>query len=300
MITSIMVPLDGSPFADRAIEPAAALASQHDARLHFVSVHEHLAPTEDAYRADREDLVEHLEQCRSAAAERWRITAVAHALEPEGAVGDTLAAFAERNGVDLVVMTTHGRGAAGRAWFGSVADRFIRIVPAPVLLIRQETRESRTAFRRILVPLDGSDAAERAIGDAVAVSHPDTEFFVLRVVVPVITFAPHPTGRTIALTGGVLDEQREEAAAYADGVVKKLKADGREAQGTVVVDTSPAAAILDSQAETQPDLIVMAGISRSGPDRFLLGSVMDKVVRHAGVPVLIRRTHTGGTAAAGS
>src|SRR5690606_16410792 len=102
------------------------------------------------------------------------------------------------------------------------------------------------------------------------------------------------------LTGGVLDEQREEAAAYADGVVKKLKADGREAQGTVVVDTSPAAAILDSQAETQPDLIVMAGISRSGPDRFLLGSVMDKVVRHASVPVLIRRTRTAQAGAADS
>ncbi|HEU4829485.1 MAG TPA: universal stress protein, partial [Gemmatimonadales bacterium] len=60
MVRTIMVPLDGSPLADLAIEPAAALAAHHDARLLFVTVNEPLAPTERPGPADGEAVTAYL------------------------------------------------------------------------------------------------------------------------------------------------------------------------------------------------------------------------------------------------
>ncbi|HEX6645528.1 MAG TPA: universal stress protein [Gemmatimonadales bacterium] len=298
MFPLIMVPLDGSPFADRAVDPGAALAAHHQARLLLVAVHERLAGTEAADREDREALAAHLLHHADAAASRWHVRTDTRVVDVNGDVADTLSAFADQEGVGLVVMTTHGRGAAGRAWFGSVADRFIRSTAKPVLLLRHEMADGRTSFRRILVPLDGSAAGELAIDDALAMDHSESEIIVLRVVVPVIAYSTMPAGGVV-LAGGVLEDQRADAERYARGVAARIEARGHRAHAMVVVDTSAAAAILDAEEDRKPDLIVMSGTIRGGVDRLLLGSVMDKVVRHAQVPVLMRRTPGPGKDAAG-
>ena len=92
------------------------------------------------------------------------------------------------------------------------------------------------------------------------------------------------------LSGGALDDQRRDAERYAAELSERLGAEGHRVRSIAVIDTSPAAAILEAAEEQRPDAIVMAGTRRSGADRFLLGSVMDKVVRQATIPVLIRRS----------
>ena len=288
MVRSILVPLDGSPLADLALEPAAALAAHHGARLLIVTVDEQLAPTEALLRSDREALTAHLDDARRRVAEKWRVAVDSRLFAADGRVAERLADAALAEGVELIVMTTHGRGAAGRAWFGSVADHLVRAAHCPVLLIRKPADESRTGFRRILVPLDGTPDAEAALADARMLAGSECELLLLRVVVPVIAFGPVPGGG-VTLSGGVLDDQRRDAERYVADLAARLGAEGHRARGTAVIDTSPAAAILEAAEEQQPDVIVMAGTRRSGADRFLLGSVMDKVVRQATIPVLIRR-----------
>jgi nucleotide-binding universal stress UspA family protein len=290
MFPVIMVPLDGSPLADGAIEPGAGLAAHQRAKLLLVSVHERLATTETADREDRAALAAHLTHQAETAQQRWQISTDTRVLEVNGSVAETLAAFASEQGVRLVVMTTHGRGAAGRAWFGSVADQFIRSTDKAVLLLRREMADGRSGFRRILLPLDGTAASELAIEDALAMIHSESEFIVLRVVVPVITYAPLPAGGGVILAGGVLADQRADAERYAQEIAARIESKGHRARGIAVVDTSPAAAILEAEEEQKPDLIAMSGTVRGGVNRFLLGSVMDKVIRHAQVPVLLRRT----------
>jgi nucleotide-binding universal stress UspA family protein len=289
MIRSIMVPLDGSALASLALEPAAALAAHHDARLLLVTANEQLAPTETRNRADSAALAAHLDELRVQIAEKWPITVEASLLDADRRVPERLAEFAKARNVDLIVMTTHGRGAAGRAWFGSVADHLVRVAPCPVLLIRKSSDESRTGFRRLLVPLDGTAEAEAAITDARILASDGSEFLLIRVVVPVIAFGPVPGGGVV-LSGGVLEDQRVDAERYAAELAARLVEEGHRARGLAVIDTSPAAAILEVAEEQRPDVIVLAGTSRSGADRFLLGSVMDKVVREARVPVLVRRS----------
>lgn len=289
MVRSVMVPLDGSALAGHALEPAAALAAHHGARLLLVTVHESITPTEALDRADRDALEAYLEELLARTAERWRVPAEAVLLDADGRVAERLAEFAQSRDVGLIVMTTHGRGAAGRAWFGSVADHLIRAADSPILLIRPHAIESRAGFRRILVPLDGSAAAELALADLHIVDFAPSEILVLRVVVPVIAFVPNPEGSGPLLAGGVLEDQRRDAERYAAAVAARLATQGSRARGMAVIDTSPAAAILEAAEEHQSDLIVMAARHRGGTDRFLLGSVMDKLVRQSEVPVLIRR-----------
>jgi nucleotide-binding universal stress UspA family protein len=289
MIRNIMVPLDGSALAGLAVEPAAALAAHHHARLLIVTAHEQLAPTEALNRADLDALRAHLDEVRARTAEKWPISVETLMLDGGGRVAERLAEAALAQGVDFIVMTTHGRGAAGRAWFGSVADHLVRAAHCPVLLIRKPDDESRTGFRRILIPLDGTPHAEAALADARILAAAGSEFLLVRVVVPVIAFGPTPGGGVV-LSGGVLEDQRREAEVYAQKLAAQLAAEGYGARGLAVIDTSPAAAILEAAEEQRPDVIVMSGIRRSGADRFLLGSVMDKVVRQASVPVLIRRS----------
>lgn len=289
MVRIIMVPLDGSSLADHAIEPAAALAAHHGARLLFVTVNEQRAPTEELDRAERESLATHLAELRARTAEQWRIDVDATTLDADGRIAERLAKFALAQRVELIVMTTHGRGAAGRAWFGSVADHLIRAAHCPVLLIRRTSGESHAGFRRILIPLDGTAEAEAALSDARIVESSGSELLLLRVIVPVIAFGA-TSGRGMTLSGGVLETQRSEADRHVTSLAARLQAEGRSARGIAVTDTSPAAAILEAAEEQRPDVIVMAGSRRSGADRFLLGSVMDKVIRQATAPVLIRRS----------
>lgn len=289
MVRIVMVPLDGSELAGQALQPAAALAAHHDARLLLVTVHEAQAATEALDRADRNALETYLDGALARTIERWRVPAEAVMLDAKRRVPERLAELARSRAVDLIVMTTHGRGSAGRAWFGSVADYLVRTADCPILLIRPSHVESRAGFRRILIPLDGSADAELALEDLHVVDSGQSEILVLRVVVPVIAFVPNLGGTGPLLTGGVLEDQRAEAERYAAAVAARLGGEGRRTRGMAVIDTSPAAAILDAADEHQSDLIVLAGRRRSGADRFLLGSVMDKLVRQAPVPVLIRR-----------
>ena len=79
----------------------------------------------------------------------------------DGPPAQTLADHVRENGIDLVIMTTHGRGGLSRFWLGSVADRLVHHLAIPVLVIRPSESARRIAgISRILVPLDGSALAE--------------------------------------------------------------------------------------------------------------------------------------------
>src|SRR5688500_6441286 len=185
MVRIVMVPLDGSELAGHALDPAAALAAHHGARLLLVTVHEALTATEALDRADRHALETYLDRALARTIERWRVEAEAVMLDANRRVPERLAELARSRAVDPIVMTTHGRGSAGRAWFGSVADSLVRTADCPILLIRPDSVESRVGFRRILVPLDGSAEAELALEDVNVVHFGQSEILVLRVVVPV-------------------------------------------------------------------------------------------------------------------
>ena len=193
---AILTPLDGSRLAEESLRSACATARRTGAVLHMALVHHPIAPTADsAAMATAIDEIDRLarqgeEQYLAQIAERM-LTQYGIHIETkilDGPVAETLGAYVTRIGAGMVVMTTHGRGAVSRFWLGSVADHLLRHLDVPLLLLRHKeepVQDSRMAFRRMLIALDGSERAEAVIEPALALCPPPTaELALLRVVAP--------------------------------------------------------------------------------------------------------------------
>ncbi|MDP2931977.1 MAG: universal stress protein [Chloroflexota bacterium] len=146
-------------------------------------------------------------------------------------------------------------------------------------------------YKKILAPLDGSPLAECTLAHLkeVVTGCNIPEVVVLRVVEPlssqtVAAYAEVGSGRD--LLSSAEQQNREEARKYAAEVVEKLKKDGVAAEA-VLVNGEPAEQILDYARKNQVDLIVMSTHGRSGISRWVMGSVADRVVRHAAIPVFL-------------
>lgn len=135
-------------------------------------------------------------------------------------------------------------------------------------------------YDRILVPTDGSDGASRALAHALDVAG--------RTGASIDAVYVVDTGAVVdGATTGLLDRLAAEGDRAVETVADRTAAAGVELAGTAVVEGRPAARIVDYAAARGADLIVLGTHGRTGVDRYLLGSVAERVVRRAGVPVLV-------------
>jgi nucleotide-binding universal stress UspA family protein len=143
MYRSILVPLDGSAFGEHALPLALSIARRARTELLLLHVHAPLAAVYAEGAGYIDSQLEHEIKQR----EQAYLDGVARRLQGpadvgvrtllrEGEVAATVRATAEGTGAGLVVMTTHGHGALARFWLGSVADKVIRDLPMPLLLVR--------------------------------------------------------------------------------------------------------------------------------------------------------------------
>ncbi len=299
MYTSIVVPLDGSAFGKRALPVALALASRSDAAVHLVHVQE---PIVHPGGGPMYDTRLHNELQREAQAD---LAAVAEQLSREtslrisaefleGPVTPTLQAYLADGRHDLVVMMTHGRGGLSRAWLGSVADGLLRHTPLPLLLVRPGAEWAvdlgEPLFRHVLVPLDGSAMADEVLDHAVSLATPHvTVYTLLKVVAPLpLLGRPFPNAEGFNNSSNV-DHERDAAQLHLANMAKELRVSGVLVETVVVTHPQPAQGILDVAEQQHVDAIALSTHGRGRAARFLIGSVADKVVRGATVPVLVYR-----------
>lgn len=147
-----------------------------------------------------------------------------------------------------------------------------------------------TEFKRILVPLDGSPVAERALPAALAMAQKfESQIILLRVLdIPVPT---PPTSHPEVTIGWVREARQhahQEAESYLETVQGELDQQGVKTR-ILLRDIAPAEDILDVAGAENIDLIIMASHGRGGLARWTFGSVADKVARHSPCPVLLIR-----------
>jgi nucleotide-binding universal stress UspA family protein len=124
MYQRILVPLDGSELAETALTHVVPLAQRFAASVTLLQVIAEAEPgtIEDYLRGMAQGLHD---------------LSISVAIEyPEGRPSEVIIDRAGQLGIDLIAMTSHGRGGLGRAVFGSVADEVLRQAPCPVLLVR--------------------------------------------------------------------------------------------------------------------------------------------------------------------
>lgn len=293
MITKILVPVDGSAFAETAIPLALALAGKAGAevRLAMVSEPGNLPPGvwAEAFLANH---AHYLELTTASLEERVGPAITVSSVLLEGEVSKALCAEAASSKADLFVMSTHGHGGLTRMWLGSVADSVLRDSAIPVVLVRPTESEqgepsAPDSLTDIIVPLDGSAFAEAAIAPALELSHLfDAPITLMRAVsYPVMISAYLPD--TAEQNQAFIRQAEDEARDYLDLVRSRYSHESPAMELAVLVSPRPATGLLEHVTESGADFVVMASHARHGIARAAIGSIADKVIRGSKTPVLI-------------
>lgn len=144
MYQHILIPVDGSPTSDRALQEALAFARQHNVQLQLLHVMEEIHFVDIESSINYAELQESIRNSGAKVLAQAQVmvqqagmTAETKLLEAGGErVANVIVAEAERWPADLIVIGTHGRTGFSRLLFGSVAEGVVRTAPVPVLLIR--------------------------------------------------------------------------------------------------------------------------------------------------------------------
>jgi nucleotide-binding universal stress UspA family protein len=196
---------------------------------------------------------------------------------------------------DLIVIGTHGRSGVERLLLGSVAEKVLRRAGCAVLTVPTESPDAVPAgpvlYRRILCPVDFSDASLNALKYAISMAQEaDGQLTVLHVVAHEFENAADAASIVYdaGMTLGSFVKQREEALRRR---LREAVATAPEFCGveSLLTHGKPWREVLRVAAARQSDLIVMGVQGRGAADLLFFGSTAQHVVREASSPVLTLR-----------
>jgi nucleotide-binding universal stress UspA family protein len=298
MYKVIMAPTDGSGFDREAIRVALRIAEQSGAKLRLVRVLATgsffgMAATADSTAIAAEVVQSERDKALTelyAVAAECRVTSNAEVTVDlhAGPIGDVLEGYARRNEVDLIVISTHGRSGISRLSLGSVTDSLIRHTTIPVLVVKPPTSylnpQVSEAFRRIVVPLDGSTLAEQILPRVLALAKlEEAEITLLNVLIPKSYSQQEIEDPTLPWW----DKDIAQAQSYLFRVAGKLRRSGVTVTTDIVIGANVASAIGDFAVREKADLIAIATHGRGGLARLIRGSVADAVMHSSRVSMLV-------------
>ncbi|MDZ7680056.1 MAG: universal stress protein [Acidimicrobiales bacterium] len=265
MIDQVIVPLDGSEHADRALRPAIEVARRLGASVSLLrAIHP------DDVEVAKTELSERRDEHEPPGCELIIDTM-------NGPVG-AIASAIDEHPDSLVCMTTHGRSGLTRALLGSVAEEALREVDVPFLLVGPGYVPGTGLGSCVIVPVDGSQRSQAVL--------PVAADWSTRLEVPlwVVTVVDPAKVEKVKVDGGDLQED-----GYVHRLAASLPATGQERDWEVLHSADPAEGITEFVEARNGGLIVMATHGRSGLARVALGSVASRVVRdHQGLSLVVR------------
>ncbi len=273
-IRRILVPLDGSDLAEESLPVVGTLTCMFDARVTLICVDQSTgrrtisglrAPESFADARERHYYLNYkTDQLRMAGTEAdFEIRT--------GQVANEICAIAQDH-MDMVVMSTNGHSGLRRYFIGNVAQEVVQNASTPLLLLQPtgSWRSRGTSFKRLLVALDGSEFSERILPYVTALARPFASEVIL-LSVPV---------------GSTSESYRETIKSYLDNLAGDLAEQGLNVR-TVVTGSGAAQTIVATAESEMVDLIMVATHGRSGMDRFMLGSVAERVVNNMPCPIFL-------------
>jgi nucleotide-binding universal stress UspA family protein len=318
MFKRILVPLDGSPRAERALTLAARLARAADGTVLLLQAvgipPEYSTYLYGPYLAQpsipAEDVLETREATAKAYIETVRQSEKLAGVKVEtkvavGAAAMTIQDIACEEHIDLIVMCSHGDTGFKRWALGSVAQRVSRTCQVPVLVLREDGTAPDSAFpdplrplRSItaLVALDGSQFAEAAITPTAmlvaALAAPAHGTLLLTRVVSLSALGNTPATKELALSEAKT-YLRQVTQKYAD-VAEKLNvslntatATGRDVADTLIRSAEQGDEVEGKRLAGGCDMIAITTHGRGGLKRLAMGSVTEHVLGATKLPLLV-------------
>ncbi len=283
MFERILLPLDGSQLAEVTIPYGAELTARlgSEAILLHACAPEH-QPFSNMHQLYLTEAVKGLErhmEKKFPRCEDWAVRTETVVGEP----ADAICEYAEKNDIKLIVMASQGSSGPKLWTLGSVADKCVRAVKIPVLLIRlKEGRPiegRKRLISRILVSLDGSGTSETAVTYAAELAQR------LKAGITLYRMAEGrslPSGDmdedTPMVSTLVLAAEEKRVRAYLTGIERALRQKGIPVTHRVTSGTDAAAEILEQGEKIKADIVVMSSRGRSKIARWVFGSVAKKIL----------------------
>lgn len=285
MYDDILFPYDGSDGAVDVLRHAGELAAAFDATVHLLFVADTASDSVTVVETQVVDgLVQEGEETLEDAERGLRSMGVDYesAIE-QGNPASTIVDYADQYDLDLIVMPTHGRDGLSRYLIGSVSEKVVRLSSVPVLTARmQPDEELRFPYENLLVATDGSEGATRAAQHGLSLAA------ALGAAVHLLSVVDDDSlGLDVRSVTG--SENERAASDAVDDLADEADARGVTDVVRHVEHGSPVETILECVEEYDVDAVVMGTTGRRGTDRILLGSVAEKTVRAAPVPVITVR-----------
>ncbi|PQJ33743.1 universal stress protein [Salinibacter sp. 10B] len=290
-IDTILFPTDFSDVAEGAFAHAAHLALRYHATIHVFNVVApdggdtsnpmDFLPVEPAADTDADEPAAQHVEVQTATQERGTVPVV-YTQTDSTSPSEAIINYADEKDMDLVVMGTHGRKGMDRLLSGSVSEEVVRGAPCPVFTVLPSADEgSVPTISRVLAPVDLSEQSDMVVHHAAALSDAYAAPLDL---LHVVEEAAYPSAYGLDPLTPSLPNVQDRAREALETLAGRL--DLRTDPVNVHVLAGYAARdIVEFAQEHEVDLIVMATHGRTGLDRFLIGSVAEKVVRRAPCPV---------------
>jgi nucleotide-binding universal stress UspA family protein len=291
MLDKAIVPLDGSATAEVALPYAEEFAGRTGAELILLFVKEpHDYRSENVLQCYLDNLViKAKEDAKPYFNESGIKELKVRSQILTGNPAEEILNFSESNQNSKIIMATHGQSGVGTRWaLGSVADKVSRAVQVPMVLIRagrdKPAVHPKGILKYILAPLDGSKGAEAALPYVMEMGRKlKAEVTFVKVIYMDIEYYG-------SLGNTVIDQKEAEAKQYLGGLVENLTKQGIQAKFEVLKSaTDTASEIIRYTENNYTDIVIMATHGRSGPRRWMMGSVTNQVLREGNTPIMLVR-----------
>ena len=300
MFKTILVPLDGSQLADCVLPHVVALARPFDSEITLLRM---LEKTQAGTSAQLFDLVNwqinktratlYLEKIKAQIQrEKTRVQTTVI----EGLVADGITEYAHSHGIKLIVLSSHGRNGLTRWGISSITQKIIMSAQTSLLIVRahqdgihSDELSERPLYRRILVPLDGSQRAENVlpIVTQLAQFHRSQIHLVQIIQTPEMARQVPPTREDVDLSNRIVSRNQEEAGRYLEQLKSRSFLEGLTIQIHLITSDNTAVALHQLVEQENIDMVALSAHGYSGIHQWPYGSMVNNFVQYGKVPLLV-------------
>lgn len=297
MFDPILVPLDGSLLAECVLPHTVAFARAFNAKALLQRV---LDKNQQNVSTQLFDLLNWQIQKTEAALYLEKISAQlqksgvrTESTVQEGLVAESIIEFAQCHGTKLIILSSHGHSGVSQWGISSVAQKVILGAPTSVLIARARQQASsevvEQAYRRVLVPLDGSQRAENPLPMVAHLARFNkSEIYIAYVVTkPEMARQLPPVQEDVDLSNRIVARNREESTRYLERVRLSSSLNGIPVQTHLLTSANAPAELHNFIEQENIDLVALSAHGYSGNNQWPYGSMVNNFILYSKVPLLI-------------
>jgi nucleotide-binding universal stress UspA family protein len=300
MFDTILVPLDGSQLSECVLQYVAGVASSFDSEIALLRMLEknHVSASAQLFdllnwQIDKTEAELYLEKIKTHFQEsglRTRTTVL------EGLVAEGITEYAQNHGVKLIVLSSHGRNGLTHWGISSITQKIILSASTSVLIVRAHQYGAHSGeltesplYRKILVPLDGSQRAEIVLPIITKLAHVHkSQIHLVQIIqTPEMARQLPPTFEDVDLSNRVVTRNREEAKHYLEQVKARSYLEGIAVQTHLITSDNVVLALHQLVDQEHIDMITLSAHGYSGSMQWPYGSLVNNFIIYGQVPLLI-------------